>query len=64
MKIARFKDVGGIYGHRQGEWVRFSDYAELEAENAKLRQQLDETNAQLKQIYQIIYDTKQELNIK
>lgn len=47
MKVARFKDVGGTYGHSQGEWVRFSDYKELEAENARLRQQRDAANAQL-----------------
>jgi hypothetical protein len=47
MKVARFKDVGGTYGHSQGEWVRFSDYQQLEAENARLRQQRDAANAQL-----------------
>lgn len=47
MKVARFKDVGGTYGHSQGEWVRYSDYTELEAENARLRQQRDAANAQL-----------------
>ncbi|UNY50465.1 hypothetical protein [Salmonella phage PhiSTP1] len=47
MKVARFMDVGGTYGHSQGEWVRFSDYKELEAENARLRQQRDAANAQL-----------------
>lgn len=47
MKVARFKDVGGAYGHSQGAWVRFSDYQELEAENARLRQQRDAANAQL-----------------
>lgn len=47
MKVARFKNVGGTYGHSQGEWVRFSDYQELEVENARLRQQRDAANAQL-----------------
>ena len=47
MKVARFKDVGGTYGHSHGEWVRYSDYQELEAENARLRQQRDAANAQL-----------------
>lgn len=47
MKVARFKDVGVTYGHSQGEWVRFSDYKDLEAENARLRQQRDAANAQL-----------------
>jgi len=47
MRVARFKGVGGTYGNSQGEWVRYSDYAELEAENARLRQQRDAANAQL-----------------
>lgn len=37
---------------------------ELEAENASLNKLVSEQDAQLKQIYQIIYDTKQELGIK
>lgn len=50
-------DVGCLYAgddemseDSAGPWVTYEDYAELEAANAKLRQQLD--------------DTKRELNIK
>lgn len=40
-----------------GPYVRYEDYCELQ-------KQLEAAEEQLKHIYQIIYDTKQELGIK
>lgn len=43
-----FCDYSGLpYEDETGDWVRYDKYKELEAENARLRQQRDAANAQL-----------------
>lgn len=46
MKTENYHDTR-MHKRNTGEWVKYEDYAELEAENARLRQQRDSANAQL-----------------
>ncbi|MGL5904206.1 MAG: hypothetical protein ACRCZO_16105 [Cetobacterium sp.] len=49
MMVQRYvaEDVFDVFESTTGNFVKYEDYQELEAENARLRQQRDAANAQL-----------------
>lgn len=52
------RDLIGPKPCKNGRYVNYEDYAELEAENARLRQQRDAANAQLDFILETLKEEK------